>query len=245
VAPAVRTLLKACLVKDRRQRVAERSTVLFVLANATSFTAGLAAPGTATPDSGRRVDRGWRRAAAVGVAALVIGAAASALYFRDAPAAPTTDQPAVRLSLLPGADVVLAPGVNQVVPVVSPDGRRLAISGSRLGEPVRLWVRSLGTLDAQPLPGTDNARGPFWSPDSRALAFFADDKLKTIDASGGVVQTLCDAPNSAGAPGAAWSREGSIVFARRTGGLMIVAAAGGVAAPATVVDPANGDSSRG
>jgi hypothetical protein len=242
VTPAVRTLLEACLVKDRRQRVADMSTVLFVLGNAARLTT---AGGEArTLDSAKVAVRGRRFAAAVGAAALIVGAAASALYFQRASAPPMTERPAVRLSLLPPADVALAPGVNQIVPVVSPDGRRLAFSASRLGEPVRIWVRSLESLDARSLPGTDNARGPFWSPDGRTLAFFADDKLKAIDASGGAVQTLCDAPNSAAAPGAAWSREGTIVFARRTGGLMTVAAAGGVAAPATVVDPADGDSSH-
>jgi hypothetical protein len=243
VTPPVRTLLRSCLVKDRRQRVADMSTILFVLGNAASLTA--AGPGNAetiTRGSTTIAGRGWRYAAAVAAVALVVGAAATALYYRRALPAPSIEQPAVRLSFVPPTDVALASGVNQLVPVVSPDGRRLAFSASRLGEPVRILVRSLESLDAQSLPGTENGRGPFWSPDSRTLAFFADEKLKAIDLSGGVVQTLCDAPNSAANPGASWSREGSIVFARRTGGLFKVASAGGVADPATVVDPANGDS---
>ena len=158
--------------------------------------------------------------------------------------APTTEQPAVRLSLVPPADVALAPGVNQLVPVVSPDGRRVAFSASRPGEPVRIWVRSLESLDARSLSGTDNARGPFWSPDSRSLAFFAEDKLKTIDAAGGPVQTVCKIPNSSASPGASWSRTGTILFARRTGGLMKVAASGGEPTPTTVVDTTNGDASH-
>ena len=83
------------------------------------------------------------------------------------------------------------PGCQSVVPVVSPDGRRVAFSASRPGEPVRIWVRSLESLDARSLSGTDNARGQFWSPDSRTLAFFAEGKLKTIDAAGGPAQTVC------------------------------------------------------
>ena len=149
-------------------------------------------------------------------------------------------------SPVPGspADVALAPGVNQLVPVVSPDGRRVAFSASRPGEPVRIWVRSLESLDARSLSGTDNARGPFWSPDSRSLAFFADGKLKTIDAAGGPVQTVCRIANSAASPGASWSRTGAILFARRTGGLMKVAASGGEPTQTTVVDTTNGDASH-
>ena len=81
---------------------------------------------------------------------------------------------------------------------MSPDGRRIAFSASRPGEPIRIWVRSLESLEARSLPGTDNARGPFWSPDSRNLAFFVNEKLKTIDAAGGPVRTVCDVTNSAG-----------------------------------------------
>ena len=245
VTPAVRTLLRSCLVKDRRQRVGDMSTVLFVLANTASLT--VTAPGqaeAATLGSRKGAKQSWWRTVAIGAAALVAGAAVSQLYFRRAPTAPTTEQPAVRLSLVPPADVALAPGVNQLVPVVSPDGRRVAFSASRPGEPVRIWVRSLESLDARSLSGTDNARGPFWSPDSRSLAFFADAKLKTIDAAGGPVQTVCRIPNSSASPGASWSRTGTILFARRTGGLMKVAASGGEPTQTTVVDTTNGDASH-
>ncbi len=243
VTPAVRTLLRSCLVKDRRQRVGEMSTVLFVLANTASLTVTAQAE-AATLGSGKGAKPSWWRTAAIGAAALVAGAAVSQVYFRRAPTAPTTEQPAVRLSLVPPADVTLAAGVNQLVPVVSPDGRRVAFSASRPGEPVRIWVRSLESLDARSLSGTDNARGPFWSPDSRSLAFFAEGKLKTIDAAGGPAQTVCRIPNAAASPGASWSRTGTILFARRTGGLMKVAASGGEPTQTTVVDTTNGDASH-
>ena len=187
----------------------------------------------------------WRQAVAVGTA-LVVGAAASALYFylRNPATAPTEERRTVQLSLVLPDDVSLAPGVNQIVPVVSPDGRRLAFSASRPGEPIRLWIRSLDSPDARSLPGTDNARGPFWSPDGQRLAFFTDDKLKVVDVAGGPVQTVSDVSNPAGGAGASWSRAGTIVFARRVGGLMKVPAAGGDPSPATVVDPASGDGSH-
>jgi Tol biopolymer transport system component len=89
-----------------------------------------------------------------------------------------------------------------------------------------LWVRSLDALTAQPLAGTDAARFPFWSPDSRFVAFFADGKLKKIDASGGPVLTLADAVNGRGG---SWNRDGVIVFApsNDAGPLLRVSSAGG------------------
>src|SRR5262249_38974944 len=72
------------------------------------------------------------------------------------------------------------------IPVVSPDGRRLAFPAITNATTQQLWVRDLDSLAAHPLPGTENASiFAFWSPDSRFLAFFADGKLRKIDVTGG------------------------------------------------------------
>src|SRR5262249_26961001 len=83
----------------------------------------------------------------------------------------------------------------------------------------------------------DGGRFPFWSPDSRSVAFFAEGKLRIVDASGGPIQDVCEAPNPRGG---AWSSQGVIVFAPdiRTG-LYRVAAAGGKPEPVTVPDAPN------
>jgi len=73
-----------------------------------------------------------------------------------------------------------------------------------------LWVRPLGAFSTQPLTGTEGASYPFWSPDSRFIGFFADGKLKKIEAAGGPAQTLCNAPSGRGGT---WNRDGVIVFA--------------------------------
>ena len=93
---------------------------------------------------------------------------------------------------------------------VSPDGSRLVFVARPAGGRQLLWVRPFGTLTAQPLPGTDDATFPFWSPDSRFIGFFSQSKLKKIEASGGPPQTLCEAPNGRGG---SWNRNGVIVFA--------------------------------
>ena len=95
---------------------------------------------------------------------------------------------------------------------VSPDGHQIAFVATSADGRTLLWVRSLDTLTAQALAGTEGALRPFWSPDSRFLGFFADGKLKKIEVSGGPPITLCDA---SGGGGGAWSRDGVIVFSPR------------------------------
>src|SRR5262249_28736516 len=98
-----------------------------------------------------------------------------------------------------------------------------------------LWVRSLDTVAAQPLPATDGAYLPFWSPDGRSIAFFAQGKLKKIDVDGGPPQTLCSAEN---AHGGSWNSEGLIVFPSTfSQPLSRVSSAGGEPAPATKLLP--------
>jgi Tol biopolymer transport system component len=92
---------------------------------------------------------------------------------------------------------------------ISPDGNLLAFVAVDSAGISRLWVRALNSLTTEALNATEGATYPFWSPDSRSIGFFADGKLKKIAASGGLVQTLCNAPNGRGG---AWGIEGTIIF---------------------------------
>lgn len=115
--------------------------------------------------------------------------------------------------------------------VLSPDGRRFAFVAAASGQAERIWIQALDTTEAKPLPGTEDGRFPFWSPDGAHIAFFASDKLKRITIASGVVQTICDAPIGRGG---AWSPKGVIVFARgRAPYLLRVADSGGVPSRAT------------
>ena len=71
-------------------------------------------------------------------------------------------------------------------------------------------MQSFDQVTAQPLAGTEGASYPFWSPDGRAIGFFADGKLKRIDLGSGAPQVLADAPRGRGG---AWNRDGVLVFA--------------------------------
>jgi eukaryotic-like serine/threonine-protein kinase len=121
-------------------------------------------------------------------------------------------------------------------PALSPDGRTLAFAADPSGRP-QIWIRPLDQLEARPLPGTEGAFRPFWSPDSRFVAFVSGGKLRKVDVAGGPPQTICDAPaRSYGS----WSREGVILL---DGGSVIsrVPATGGVVQPEVEPGP---DASR-
>ena len=77
---------------------------------------------------------------------------------------------------------------------ISPDGSQLVFSAAPEGGEPRLLVRPLGSAEAVVLPGTENGTYPFWSPDGRWVAFFADEKLQKVNLAGSPPQVLCDAP---------------------------------------------------
>src|SRR5262249_57087226 len=77
---------------------------------------------------------------------------------------------------------------------ISPDGRTVVFVASDSAGTVQLWARPLETLGARPIPGTDNAARPVWSPDSRWIGFFADGQLKKARPSG-AVGAVCHPPN--------------------------------------------------
>ena len=173
----------------------------------------------------------WVHAAVFFLAVLALG---YFVYSRPAP----QQAHAVRFTLFPPDKWSLA-GTGAVTtgasaPVnISPDGQQVAFVAVSDEGKTLLWVRSLDTLTAQSLAGTEGASAPFWSPDSRTLGFFAGGKLKKIDVSGGPPITLCDAPDNRGGT---WNQDGLILFApTNTSVLQKVSASGGLPAPATVL----------
>ena len=226
-------IVRACLAKDADDRIQSARDVVLQLTWVIEDDPGATAAGP----SARRGDRermAWALVAVATAAAIALGIP----YFRHAS---TTDSPLVRFAVVPPQNVTFGTAGGQSVPAISPDGRRVAFVATRAGSSL-LWVRALDSLEAQPLPGTENAAFPFWSPDSRAVGFFASDAtLKTIDASGGPVRTLCNVPSGA-AGGGTWSPAGVIVFSSLAGGgLFTVPANGGTPAPITTPDASHGE----
>ena len=129
-------------------------------------------------------------------------------------------------------------------PVISPDGKRLIFGASTANGQTQLWVRSLDTLDARPLAGTDGANAYyFWSPDSKFVAFDQGGKLRKVDASGGPPQTICDLPGASRS--GAWSSEGVIIFGSPASGIWRVSEAGGAPSQLTKQDPSRGENYNG
>src|SRR5205085_3843518 len=106
----------------------------------------------------------------------------------------------------------------------------------------RLWAHSLDSLEPRVLSGTETTGGDppvFWSPDSKFLAFYTDEKLKKIDLSGNPPQVICAVPSIV--LGGSWNREGIIIFGTETSGIMRVPAEGGQAVPITIRNAARGE----
>lgn len=116
---------------------------------------------------------------------------------------------------------------------ISPDGR-YAVFSARGETGSRLYLRSLDSLNPQPLPGTEGAMFPFWSPDSRSVAFFGTEKLKRVEIAGGAPVNLCDVNL---ARGGSWGDNGIILFASSYNtGILQIPASGGTPAAITHVD---------
>ena len=159
---------------------------------------------------------------------------------RDRQAAPA-DVAVTRFAVLPPENASFLGGDLDPV-TISPDGRRLALLATSEGRR-RIWIRPLGVAHSGAASGTEGASYPFWSPDSQSIGFFADGKLRRVEASGGPVQTLCDAPIGRGG---SWSRDGTILFAPRQFGepLYRVSSSGGVPVPATTLERSRQESAH-
>jgi Tol biopolymer transport system component/aminoglycoside phosphotransferase (APT) family kinase protein len=204
-----RTVLRRSLQKDTRQRWHHIADARLELDDVGAEPATpTAAPAAARPGGARLP---WMIAAVAGLTAIGLGAA-----LMRGVEAPVT--PKMRVS------IETPPYLDPLALALSPDGQKIVFGGVD-GASSRLWLRLLGEMTARPLSGTELGTLPFWSPDSRSIAFFADARLKRLDLGANVTTTLAGAPIGAGGT---WNRDGVIVFAPSvTGPLFQVPAGGG------------------
>jgi Tol biopolymer transport system component len=213
-ATQLTSVLKRCLEKDPKQRLRDIGDVKLLLETAPAL---------------HRVTRGapsrrvaWMWAAA---ALAVIAVALTFIHFKEKP-------PAVHLinsSLLPpaGTEFNFAAGVG--LPALAPDGSRVvfgAVGADATDNKIMLYLRRLDASTAQVLPGSEDAAFPFWSPDSRWVAFDQRGTLKKIDTQGGPPITLGNLPSSI--RGGTWSPAG-VILVSTSGGILRMSAAGGTA----------------
>ena len=184
---------------------------------------------------------GNARLAWMAAAVLLLGLLAALLFAMQSRHQPAGETQVTRLVIpLPkGTNTV---GFTAPMLALSPDGRRLVVSAVDAAGKRQLWLRPLDSFTTQLLAGTDGAYGPFWSPDGRHIAFFADNKLKKLDTGSSVIETICPAGVGEGAD---WNRQGVILFSNGLGtGLWRVNAAGGTPQAVTEVDAAHGEGSH-
>src|SRR5467141_2105853 len=231
--PAIRLLFRRCLQKDKALRLRDAGDVRIEIHEAMSAPPTAVAP-TATP-----AKKIWREHLAWAAAAVFVSTTvAFAIGFvLRAPKSPQS----MRLSAEIGVDASLDTSLGSSA-ILSPDGTRLALIAIGADEKRRIYVRSLDQLQATALPGTENARDPFFSPDSQWIGFFADGNLKKISVQGGVAVTLCDAPTDRGG---SWGEDGTIVFTPDVGApLTKVSSSGGVPQPLTTLDKQGGETTQ-
>ena len=219
--PLLDHLVKTCLAKEPHERWQSAADVMRQLTWVAD--AGVSSR-VATAQPARRARLPWL----VAVAGLLAAAIAIAAYVYVAPAEPAT----IRFSMSP-PQAHTFPAFTTFF-TVSADGRSLAFTAVDSSGNTMLWVQPLDSVSPRRLAGTDGANSPFWSPDGRFVAFFAEGKLKTVNVVEGSVQNICDVPNLTIARGGTWSLKGVIVFQMNTSGpLYRVSAPGGIPTPAT------------
>jgi len=231
---AFRRLLRTCLAKDPDERWQTAQDIAIQLRDIVEAGPETKSTPLATPKRPRKW-RAWTLAAASLLVVFGLALARDLGYFQRQAIAPSP----IRFEISPPEKSVFNfEGFASAPVAVSPDGRMLVFGGRGPEGGPHLWVRSLGSLEPQPLAGTDGASYPFWSPDSRSVGFFSQGKLKRVDAAGGSPLALCDAPS---ARGGSWSPQGVIVFAPDViGPLYQVSSLGGVPTAVTVVNTAGG-----
>jgi Tol biopolymer transport system component len=217
--PSLERAIRKCLAKDPDERWQSAgdlaSELKWIAEGSASGAPAVVRPG---PARGMRVSE-WLAWMFLAMAVIAVVVLSLVLGFSGGL------KPVVRTQIAPSEKLQFNfVGDNGGPPVISPDGKNIVFAARSDGK-TQLFVRPLDRLTPQPIAGTDDATFPFWSPDSRSIAFFSAGKLKKIDISGGAAVSICDAPAGRGG---SWSVNGTIVFSPQfTDALLQVPATGG------------------
>jgi len=236
--PALDRVVKRCLAKDADNRWQTAGDLEWELK---SIAEGLQVDMSAAQSVARRPVL-FRRNLLTGLTFLIFGTVLGFAVSYLKPASAPIPQSVVRFVVFPPEKSFFNPFPNFIA--VSPDGAKLAFVGAGINSESnpQLWVRSLDSLSAEPLAGTEGANQPFWSPDSKFVAFFAGGKLKKKELGGGPAEALCDVIGDGG--NGDWNRDGVIIFApdsQASGPIYRLTTAGGSSIAATTVDTSQGE----
>jgi eukaryotic-like serine/threonine-protein kinase len=219
---SIRTLLRRCLNKDRKQRLQAIGDARIVIEEYISNPAAASVQEAIVLSGSRKLREkfGWNLAIVLALAVVAL----AILYFRQADGE----------ALLTRLQVVTPSTSDPVSFAISPDGRSLVFVVSEGGQD-RLRLRLLDQITPRTLAGTEGAKYPFWSPNSQSIGFFANRQLKWVNVAGGEPQIIADAPE---ARGGTWSKDDLIVFAPEYQAPLysVPAKGGGKPVPITRVD---------
>ncbi len=234
--PGIQRLLRRCLQKDAQRRLHDLADARLEIEEALAPPGALPAPHAPEPVSAARRGRRARQLApwAVAAASLLVAAGVYWIPWRgSAPAAP----PVTRFEIvLPPKDYQWFLGDPALA--ISPDGSSLVyVAGTTRGP--QLFRRRIDEYEATPIPGTEGAKAPFFSPDGQWVGFFADGKLKKVSLAGGAPFTIA---TTTVAVGGTWAPDDSIIFAPgEVFELSRVSSAGGHVEPFTNLDSSKGE----
>ncbi len=236
----VRDLIARCLERDPKRRLRDIGEARLAL----EAPVGASSPGFsgvhATGESDSKLVRRstilpWGIAAAAVVAALATGAFA----WRAAGISPSPAR--FSLEIGPPAAGPFIVGSNAGGATISPDGSTVAFI-AQAGAGRRLFLRSLATGETRELSGTADVHYPFWSPDSRAIAFFGTSKMFRVDIAGGLPEAIADIIEGRGGT---WTDTGEILFTPEGGGTVHrVSSAGGAVQQVTTLDTNRGENAH-
>jgi serine/threonine protein kinase/Tol biopolymer transport system component len=201
--PALDRIVSRCLAKDPNDRWQTARDLVLELQT-------ISEPKTRSVQSGRR----RTRIVFIAASALVLAASGVTLVRSGYLSSTTPADSIVQLAFAAPAGVIVSDLVVGGPVAISPSGDQLAFVATDADGKQLVWVRSLKSVVARPLPGTDGGAYPFWSPDGQSLGFFAQRKLKTVQLAGGPPQVLSEAVLPRGGT---WSRDGQILFSAGAG----------------------------
>jgi serine/threonine-protein kinase len=222
--PNIRTLVRRCLQKNKKNRLHDIADARIEIEEAGTTSAAEYAPS-------QRFPLGW--VLAIGAVLFIAGFLVRPLIWQSQKSTPVSGPAASVIKLKPGYGL---DGKRQLLEYNWPSLRAMTISrdgrfivycavDDAAGEDVKplLFMRRIDELEANPITGTEGGVAPFLSPDDRWIGFWAEGKLKKVFTDGGVAQDLCEA----GEYGAGWGVNNRIVFADINKGLSTVDASGG------------------
>ncbi|MBI4479370.1 MAG: serine/threonine-protein kinase [Acidobacteria bacterium] len=236
--PGIRALLRRCLTKDLNRRLRGAADISIALED--SLTAPATAPPAPAPLPAPPTPPFWKRTLPFALTSLLAAVLAALAVWQSRRSAPPGFTGPARLTVnLPPAEQL--GDLNFPALAFSPDGTQLAYIGSH-GDTQQIFLRSLDSQETKPIPGTEGAATPFFSPDGQWIGFFAQGKLKKVSIAGGFVQTLCDAASQ---NGGSWAADNTIFFApSQATGLWKVSTSGGQPEEVTKLDRSKGQVSH-